>query len=110
MGVNRCAGGLGLVAVFSFLVDACIGGWVLPFLPDRPPWNFAVAGVTSMSVDLHKYGYTPKGVSILLHRNAALRKSHFFAAADWPGYTMLSVKFLAPPSACTRLPFSAPRL
>lgn len=71
-------------------VDACIGGWVLPFLPDAPPWDFAVAGVTSVSVDLHKYAYTPKGVSILLHRNATGRRSHDFAAADWPGYTMLN--------------------
>lgn len=71
-------------------VDACIGGWVLPFLDGAPPWSFEIEGVSSISVDLHKYGYTPKGVSILLHRNASLRKSHFFAAADWPGYTMLN--------------------
>ncbi len=71
-------------------VDACIGGWVLPYLDEVPPWTFAVDGVTSISVDLHKYGYTPKGVSLLLHRTAALRRSHFFASADWPGYTMLN--------------------
>ncbi len=71
-------------------VDACIGGWVLPWL-DRPrDWTFAVPGVTSISVDLHKYAYTPKGVSVLLHRTAALRSTHFFASADWPGYTMLN--------------------
>ncbi len=71
-------------------VDACIGGWVLPHLPDLPPWTFALDGVTSMSVDLHKYAYTPKGVSILLHRNPALRRGHLFATADWPGYPMLN--------------------
>ncbi len=75
-------------------VDACIGGWVLPFLradePDQEPWTFAVDGVTSISVDLHKYGYTPKGISLLLHRSADLRRSHFFASAAWPGYTMLN--------------------
>ena len=71
-------------------VDACIGGWVLPHLDDVPPWSFAVDGVTSVSVDLHKYAYTPKGVSVLLHRSAALRAGHFFASADWPGYTMLN--------------------
>jgi sphinganine-1-phosphate aldolase len=71
-------------------VDACIGGWVLPYLDDVAPWTFAVEGVTSVSVDLHKYAYTPKGVSVLLHRSAPLRKSHFFASADWPGYTMLN--------------------
>ena len=71
-------------------VDACIGGWVLPHLDDAPPWTFAVEGVTSISVDLHKYAYTPKGVSVLLHRTAALRRGHFFASANWPGYTMLN--------------------
>jgi len=75
-------------------VDACIGGWVLPHLrsdePDQEPWTFAVEGVTSVSLDLHKYAYTPKGISILLHRSAALRRSHLFASARWPGYTMLN--------------------
>ena len=71
-------------------VDACIGGWVLPHLADAPPWTFAVDGVTSISVDLHKYAYTPKGVSVLLHRTPALRRGHFFASASWPGYTMLN--------------------
>ena len=53
--------------------------------------DFAVDGVTSISVDLHKYGYAPKGTSLLLHRSAAeLRRPQFFALADWPGYTMLN--------------------
>ena len=77
-----------------FHVDACIGGWVLPFLDEiadgKDPWDFAVEGVTSMSADLHKYAYTPKGVSLLLHRTPELRKTQFFASADWPGYTMLN--------------------
>ena len=42
---------------------------MLPHLDDAPPWTFAVEGVTSISVDLHKYAYTPKGVSVLLHRD-----------------------------------------
>ncbi|MBC9957911.1 aminotransferase class V-fold PLP-dependent enzyme [Yimella sp. cx-51] len=71
-------------------VDACIGGWVLPFLDDAPAWDFSVPGVTSISVDLHKYAYTPKGVSVLLHRDRELRRPQFFACADWPGYTMLN--------------------
>ncbi|MEO7352672.1 MAG: aminotransferase class V-fold PLP-dependent enzyme [Marmoricola sp.] len=75
-------------------VDACIGGWVLPYASrlGRPvlPWTFAVEGVTSISVDLHKYAYAPKGTSILLHRTAALRRAQFFASAKWPGYTMLN--------------------
>lgn len=75
-------------------VDACIGGWVLPYAArlgrDVPPWTFAVEGVTSISVDLHKYGYAPKGTSVLLHRTPALRRPQFFASAAWPGYTMLN--------------------
>ncbi|GEP35817.1 aspartate aminotransferase family protein [Nocardioides szechwanensis] len=75
-------------------VDACIGGWVLPYAARLgravPPWTFAVDGVTSVSVDLHKYGYAPKGSSLLLHRTPALRKPQFFASAAWPGYTMLN--------------------
>ena len=54
------------------------------------PWSFAVDGVTSISVDLHKYGYAPKGTSLLLHRTPELRRPQFFASADWPGYTMLN--------------------
>ena len=75
-------------------VDACIGGWLLPYLrrddPELPAFSFLVPGVTSISVDLHKYGYTPKGVSILLHRSPDLRRSQYFASARWPGYTMIN--------------------
>ncbi|SFB84412.1 Glutamate or tyrosine decarboxylase [Nocardioides terrae] len=75
-------------------VDACIGGWVLPFAARLgrpvPPWTFAVDGVTSISVDTHKYAYAPKGTSLLLHRTTALRRPQYFASAAWPGYTMLN--------------------
>lgn len=75
-------------------VDACIGGWVLPYAArlgrDVPPWTFAVDGVTSISVDTHKYAYAPKGTSVLLHRDASLRAPQYFASAAWPGYTMLN--------------------
>ncbi|GAB3157724.1 aminotransferase class V-fold PLP-dependent enzyme [Micromonospora sonneratiae] len=75
-------------------VDACFGGWTLPYLRrlgvDVPSFDFAVPGVTSISVDLHKYAYAPKGVSVLLHRDAGLRRSQYFAFADWPGYTMIN--------------------
>ncbi|WP_328323871.1 aminotransferase class V-fold PLP-dependent enzyme [Kribbella sp. NBC_00382] len=77
-----------------FHVDACIGGWVLPYLRadgvEVAPFDFVVPGVTSISVDLHKYAYTPKGASILLHRTPGLRRPQYFAHADWPGYTMLN--------------------
>jgi len=75
-------------------VDACIGGWILPWFRRLgrpvPEFGFGVEGVTSVSVDLHKYAYCPKGVSVLLHANADLRRDHYFASADWPGYTMLN--------------------
>ncbi|ALG15499.1 pyridoxal phosphate-dependent decarboxylase family protein [Kibdelosporangium phytohabitans] len=75
-------------------VDACIGGWVLPYFArlgvEVPLFDFRVDGVTSISVDLHKYAYCPKGASVLLHRDASLRRSQYFASAAWPGYTMLN--------------------
>lgn len=75
-------------------VDACIGGWVLPYAArlgrEVAPWTFAVEGVTSISTDLHKYAYAPKGASLLLHRTPELRRPQYFAHAGWPGYTMLN--------------------
>jgi sphinganine-1-phosphate aldolase len=77
-----------------FHVDACFGGWVLPYLrrlgAGLPAFDFGVPGVTSISVDLHKYAYAPKGVSILLHRTEELRRPQYFAWAGWPGYTMVN--------------------
>lgn len=75
-------------------VDACIGGWVLPYFralgEPVPPFDLSVPDVTSLSVDLHKYAYCPKGTSVLLHASAELRRTQFFASAAWPGYTMLN--------------------
>lgn len=75
-------------------VDACFGGWVLPYLRRSgvavAPFDFSVPGVTSVSVDLHKYAYCPKGTSILLHRDDRLRLPQYFGFADWPGYTMVN--------------------
>lgn len=70
-------------------VDACLGGLLLPFLPEAgfraPAWDFAVDGVTSISADPHKYGFAPKGCSVVLYRSAELRQYQYFAAPDWPG-------------------------
>ncbi|WDZ85419.1 pyridoxal phosphate-dependent decarboxylase family protein [Micromonospora cathayae] len=75
-------------------VDACFGGWTLPYLRRLglpvPRFDLSVPGVTSISVDLHKYAYAPKGVSVLLHRDPTLRAPQYFAFADWPGYTMIN--------------------
>ncbi|MEP7201917.1 MAG: aminotransferase class V-fold PLP-dependent enzyme [Ilumatobacteraceae bacterium] len=70
-------------------VDACMGGVILTFLArlGEPvsPWNFAVPGVTSISVDLHKYGYTAKGASVIMHRNKKLRSYQTFVTDNWLG-------------------------
>lgn len=70
-------------------VDACLGGFVLPFARelgrDIPEFDFAIDGVTSMSVDTHKYGYAAKGTSVVLYRGNDLRHHQYFTATDWPG-------------------------
>jgi len=66
-------------------VDACVGGMVLPFLEDQPaPWDFRVPGVTSMSVDLHKYGFVPKGCSVVLHALPDWAGHQWFVYDQWP--------------------------
>jgi sphinganine-1-phosphate aldolase len=71
-----------------FHVDACMG-FTMPWLERlghvSVPWNFAVPGVTSMSCDLHKFGYAAKGASVLLHRDKNVRKHQFFITTDWLG-------------------------
>ncbi|MFV1969719.1 MAG: aspartate aminotransferase family protein [Acidimicrobiia bacterium] len=69
-----------------FHVDACVGGMVLPFLDDAPDFDFSIETVDSISMDLHKYGYTPKGASLVLYRSPELRAHQYFATASWTGY------------------------
>ncbi|MEU3205025.1 aminotransferase class V-fold PLP-dependent enzyme [Streptomyces cyaneofuscatus] len=75
-------------------VDACIGGWLLPYLRKAgrtvEPFDLSLPGVTSISVDLHKYGYADKGASVVLYRNAGLRRHQYFAHAGWPGYPVVN--------------------
>ena len=70
-------------------VDGCMGGVTLTYLArlghDIPPWNFSVPGVTSISVDLHKYGYTAKGASVIMHRDKRLRADQTFVTDNWLG-------------------------
>lgn len=70
-------------------VDACVGGFVLPWIErlgrSVPAWDFRVPGVTSISADLHKYGYAAKGASVLLWRSMDYMRHQFFVATDWPG-------------------------
>jgi glutamate/tyrosine decarboxylase-like PLP-dependent enzyme len=86
-------------------VDACVGGLVLPFWPADgetgpvPDWDFRVAGVTSMSADLHKFGYAPKGVSVVLQRGRDRQRAQYFATTRWPGYPVVNPTILGSKSA-----------
>jgi sphinganine-1-phosphate aldolase len=85
---------LGLELGIPVHVDGCIGGWLLPYFArlgvEVPRFDLSVPGVTSLSVDLHKYAYAPKGASVVLYADAALRRKQYFACADWTGYTMVN--------------------
>jgi len=82
-------GQLALEHTVLFHVDACMGGFMLPFVRKLgypvPDFDFRVPGVTSISADLHKYGYASKGASLLLYRNREIRRHQLFAYMDWPG-------------------------
>ena len=70
-------------------VDACMGGFLLPFLTELgrfdQPFDFRLPGVTSMSADVHKYGYASKGVSVILYRTHELARKQLFVTTDWLG-------------------------
>lgn len=72
-----------------FHVDACVGGFVLPWLEQLgepiPLWDFRVPGVTSISADIHKYGLAPKGASTITYRDMSYLRHQFFVSTDWPG-------------------------
>lgn len=79
-------------------IDASIGGFLLPFARDLgysvPAFDFSVPGVTSISADLHKYGYGPKGASSVLYRDRTLRRHQFSAFTTWPGGILASPTLL----------------
>ena len=87
-------GRLGLERDILVHVDACVGGWLLPFFrelgADIPPFDFSVPGVTSMSMDLHKYACCPKGASLVLYRDKNVRKHQIYACSNWSGYTVIN--------------------
>lgn len=81
-------------------IDACIGGVVLGFnrmagLENVPEFDFSIPGVTSISMDLHKYGYTAKGCSVLLHKDKTYRKHQYYACSEWTGYTLVNPTILS---------------
>jgi glutamate/tyrosine decarboxylase-like PLP-dependent enzyme len=70
-------------------VDMCLGGFILPFAKKMgynvPEFDFDLPGVTSMSVDTHKFGYALKGSSVVLYRTPELRRAQYFTCPKWPG-------------------------
>lgn len=78
-------------------IDGCLGGFFLPWAEKLgypvPKFDFRVPGVTSMSCDTHKYGYAPKGSSVVLYRGKPLRRYQYFTIADWPGGLYYSPTF-----------------
>lgn len=76
-------------------VDAAIGGFVLPFIEKLGrnrfgKWDFRVPGVCSINADIHKYGYSPKGSSVLIFKNSRIRRNQYFSFSTWPGGIYIS--------------------
>ena len=82
-----------------FHVDACVGGLHLSFMRklgyEVPDFDFTVPGVTSISTDLHKYGYAAKGCSVIMYRSKDIRKYQIFACTDTTGYTLINPTVLS---------------
>lgn len=78
-------------------VDCCLGSFIMPYLEKAGlaegvngkykmiPFDFRVNGVTSISCDTHKYGFAPKGTSVIMYRDAALREYQYYVYPDWMG-------------------------
>ena len=76
-------------------IDSAIGGYVLPFIEKLGKnkfgkWDFRVPAVTSINADIHKYGYSPKGSSVLVYRNSKIRRNQYFTFSTWPGGIYIS--------------------
>lgn len=78
-------------------VDSCLGGFLVPFMREAgfplPPFDFEVKGVTSISADTHKYGYAPKGSSVVMYSDQKYRSFQYFVQPDWPGGIYASPSF-----------------
>ena len=81
-----------------FHADACLGGFLAPFARDEgypiPDFDFRIPGVTSLSADFHKYGFSARGASVILYRNARLKEFQGFRFDDWPRGNYATETFL----------------
>lgn len=91
-------GALALNYQLPFHVDSCIGGFMLPWIEQLgypiPNWDFRVEGVSSISADVHKFGFGAKGASVILYRNMNYLKHQFFITTDFPGGIYISPTIL----------------
>ncbi|HSJ88198.1 MAG TPA: aspartate aminotransferase family protein [Anaerolineales bacterium] len=82
-----------------FHVDGCVGGLHLSFMRkhgyDVPDLDFTLSGVTSISTDLHQYGYAAKRCSAIMYRSKDIRKYQIFACTDTTGYTLINPTVLS---------------
>ena len=80
-------------------VDACVGGFILPYFEklgeEIPTYDFREEGVTSISMDTHKYGYSLKGSSVLLFRNPEMKKYSNYINISWPSYIFVNTSILS---------------
>ena len=92
-------GELALEKGLLFHVDGCVGGIHLSFMRKLgysvPEFDFTVPGVTSISADLHKYGYAAKGASVVLYRDKSLRRYQIYASTDTTAYTLINPTVLS---------------
>jgi len=81
-----------------FHVDACIGGFMLPWVEklgyEVPLWDYRVDGVTSISADVHKFGYGAKGASVLTYKSMDYLRQQFVVTTDYPGGIYISPTLL----------------
>jgi glutamate/tyrosine decarboxylase-like PLP-dependent enzyme len=84
-------------------VDACMGGFLLPYFrrlgAPVADFDLSVPGVTSISMDFHKYAFAAKGASVVLYRDKELRRHQIYTCAQWTGYTVVNPTILSSKSA-----------
>ena len=70
-------------------IDGCLGGFILPFGEelgyDIPVFDFRLPGVTSISADTHKFGFSLKGSSVVMYRDRSMRRHQYFTSENWVG-------------------------
>lgn len=81
--------GIGIRHKIPVHMDACLGGFLMPFLSQAgyniPMFDFNCDGITSISIDLHKYGYAPKGISVIMYKSNDYLHNQYFVNTDWQG-------------------------